>query len=66
MDRFICCPVCGEQILSREYERFGMCLECFADSISSNVSEGVLYDFLREYGSELRRFIMESTEDCYD
>lgn len=60
--RMCCCPMCGENILNEEFDRFGMCLDCFADGISQNVSESILYDFLRDYGREFRQFI----EDNYD
>ena len=56
------CPVCGDEVMSEEIERFDMCLDCFADSISSEVTESVLFDFLREYGREFREFIRENYE----
>lgn len=51
------CPVCGDEVDSREVERFDMCLDCFADSIACNVTESVLFGFLREYGREFRDYI---------
>lgn len=56
------CSVCGDEVMSEEIERFDMCLDCFADSISSEVTESVLFDFLREYGREFREFIRENYE----
>ena len=38
------CPVCGDEVLSEEVGRFDMCLDCFADSIASEVTESVLFD----------------------
>lgn len=56
------CPVCGDEVLSEEVGRFDMCLDCFADSIASEVTESVLFDFLREYGREFREFIRANYE----
>lgn len=56
------CPVCGDEVSSEEVERFDMCLDCFADSIAGNVTESILFDFLREYGREFRDFIRDNYE----
>lgn len=56
------CPVCGDEVSSSEVERFEMCLDCFADNISGNVTESILFDFLREYGREFRDFIFDNYE----
>ena len=39
-----------------------MCLDCFADNISGNVTDSILFDFLREYGREFREFIFDNYE----
>ena len=60
--QFSCCPICGDEVLHEECERFGMCLDCFADSIEQNANESILFDFLREYGREFRQFIEDNYE----
>lgn len=57
------CPMCGDNLLYSDYSRFGMCLDCYADSITSNVNESILYDFLRDYGLEFREYI-DGAYDC--
>ncbi|MBP1546130.1 MAG: hypothetical protein J6A37_05980 [Oscillospiraceae bacterium] len=52
-----CCPVCGENADREEIARFDMCLDCFADSLVCGISESILYDFLKEYGRELKDYI---------
>ena len=56
------CPVCGDEVPSEEVERFEMCIDCFADNISGNVNDSILFDFLREYGREFRDFIFDNYE----
>ncbi|MGN0637718.1 MAG: hypothetical protein ACI4J0_05060 [Huintestinicola sp.] len=56
------CPVCGDEVPAEEVERFEMCLDCFADNISGNVTDSILFDFLREYGREFRDFIFNNYE----
>ena len=63
MARNVCCPVCGEEICCEERDRFGMCLDCYADSIAQNVNENILFEFLREYGREFRMFIEDNFEE---
>ena len=54
--------MCGDEVNSAEVERFEMCLDCFADNIAGNVTESILFDFLREYGREFREFIFDNFE----
>lgn len=56
------CPVCGDEVASDEVERFEMCLDCFADELSGNVTDSIVFDFLREYGREFRDFIFNNYE----
>ena len=62
MSQHTVCPMCGDVLLYSDYSRFGMCLDCYADSIASNVTESILYDFLRDYGLEFREYI----DSAYD
>lgn len=59
---YVECPICGDEVHTDETARFQMCLDCFADSIIQNVTETILYDFLREYGREFRDYICDNYE----
>ncbi|MBQ7783666.1 MAG: hypothetical protein IJ368_06820 [Oscillospiraceae bacterium] len=52
-----CCPICGDETETEETDRFGCCLDCFADDICSNVCDSILFDFLRDHGREFREYI---------
>lgn len=56
------CPLCGDETETDDIERFGMCVDCFADSLRENVCDSVLYDFLKEYQRELKDFIYDNYE----
>lgn len=54
------CPVCGDEVAENDTERFGMCLDCFAEELVQDVRERVVRDFLTEFGDELREYIRDN------
>lgn len=57
------CPVCNNELLYSDYQRFGMCLDCYAEELAEGVKENVVYDFLTYYRSEFKEYI-DNAYDC--
>lgn len=54
------CPMCDEETSNEEILRFGMCLDCFAETIIQNICESILYDFLREYRNDFKDYVYDN------